>query len=544
LPFTQRLDGGAWTGALTYTNINTQAPDFTHPNEAYWTHVDALLAYAQTKGMLCFMFPSYVGYGGGDQGWMQEMVANGQTRMQTYGAWIATRYQARTNIVWMLGGDIGFFTAPQQPSEQGLLTGLQSVPNQQSRFYSAEWGIDMLAVEQNPFGAAMNLNGAYSWVHPTSDCRRAYAYVPQPVGSPFMPAFLLEEPYDEEGPDGNNVDPYATQPVRRFQWWAQLSTIGGYIAGNGYVWRFNAGWQTHMNSQGGQDMGRLNAFVRSIPWYQLVPSGLAGTGVIVTAGGSSALSDDYITAAATPDGSLMVAYVPPAHTGTFTVDMTRMGGTSKAYWFNPVTAATIQIGFGIPNTGTRVFTPPGNNGSGYTDWVLVVQSPTFPTAVVAKTTRGTLGQNQTVQIGETQVLGSTDSGNGNMLLAQDATLGQAATIQSLSFYVTAPSGSLRLGIYDATGPGGGPGTLKAQTGAFTPVVGWNTSNVTTPVALPVGTYWLAYLPSSSTLNFAANFSAGSYKLANVAFGPMPATFPAVSQQGATHWSFYGTLTSP
>ena len=147
-------------------------------------------------------------------------------------------------------------------------------------------------------------------------------------------------------------------------------------------------------------------------------------------------------------------------------------------------------------------------------------------------------------MGETTVFGGNDGGNGNLLIVQNATLSQSATIQSLSFYVTTASGNLRLGIYDATGPGGGPGSLKAQTNAFTPVVGWNTANVITPALLPAGNYWLAYLPSSSSLNFATNFSIGSYKYTNFNFGPMPATFPAIVGQGTTHWSLYGTLTPP
>ena len=149
-----------------------------------------------------------------------------------------------------------------------------------------------------------------------------------------------------------------------------------------------------------------------------------------------------------------------------------------------------------------------------------------------------------ITIGETTVLGGNDNGNGNLLIVQNATLLQSATIQSLSFYVTAASGQLRLGVYDATGPGGGPGTLKAQSNAFTPVVGWNTANVITPVSLPAGNYWLAYLPSSSSLNFAVNSSIGSYKYATFTFGSMPATFPAIAGQGTSHWSLYGTLTLP
>src|SRR6185437_12922567 len=89
--------------------------------------------------------------------------------------------------------------------------------------------------------------------------------------------FLLEEPYDEEGPDANDVNPNATQPVRRFQWWGWLSTIGGYMAGNGYIWPFkDSVWERHLNTQAALDMSRLNGFIRSVKWWTLVPSALAG----------------------------------------------------------------------------------------------------------------------------------------------------------------------------------------------------------------------------------------------------------------------------
>jgi len=73
----------------------------------------------------------------------------------------------------------------------------------------------------------MTLNGTYTWtpsnVTVAALGRRAYSR------RPVLPAFLLEEPYDEEGPDGRNFNPSSIQPVRRFQWWGWLSTIGGYI---------------------------------------------------------------------------------------------------------------------------------------------------------------------------------------------------------------------------------------------------------------------------------------------------------------------------
>ena len=199
-------------------------------------------------------------------------------------------------------------------------------------------------------------------------CRRAYEY------TPVEPAYLLEEPYDEEGPDGNGVNPGAIQPVRRFQWWGWLSSTGGYISGNGYIWPFNAGWQSHLNTQGAQDMARLNGFIRSIAWQNLVPSELGGMRTIVTDGGSTNFADDYVSAAATPDGKLLVAYVPPDHTGTITIDMTILSASSRARWLNPATAAYTTIGENLPNVGIHVFSPPGDNGSEFSDWVLVVES--------------------------------------------------------------------------------------------------------------------------------------------------------------------------
>ena len=363
LPFLKRLDGTAWNGSLSGS-----APDFTTPNEAYWSFVDGFLSYCESKGILVFLFPAYVGYAGGEQGWMQEMVANGTTNMQSYGAWIATRYQNQKNLVWMMGGDLGDFDPAQSDVEGALLTGLKSVPGQQSVLFSAEWQSDWIATDQPTFGVSMTLNSVYSFSGDVNDHgRRAYAY------NPVEPAFLLEEPFDEEGPDGNGYNPSATQPVRRFQWWGWLSTIGGYISGNAYVIPFRApAWRDHLDTQGSRDMGRLNAFIGSIAWYKLVPSGLNGMRTLITAGGSSVSSSDYVAAAAAPDGTLLVAYIPPDHSGPITVDMEAMGGPARARWFDPASGAYQDIGTELPNTGTRSFTTPGNNSAGAQDWVLVL----------------------------------------------------------------------------------------------------------------------------------------------------------------------------
>ena len=304
---------------------------------------------------------------------MQELVANGPTKVQAYGAWIATRYKNQKNIVWMMGGDMGtppFDFNPSQTSvESALLTGLKSVPGQQSTLFSAEWNSESIATDQASFGSTMTLNGAYSFSGDVNyQGRRAYTH------TPAEPAFVLEEPYDEEGPDGNGANGNATQPVRRFQWWGWLSTIGGYISGNGYVWPFNApAWQAHLDTQGSRDMARLNAFIKSFAWYQLVPSGLNGMRTLITAGnGSNEFAVDYVAAAAAPDGSLAVAYIPPDHTGAISFDMATLSGPVRARWFDPTNATYSLIATDLPNTGSRSFTPPSANAAGSADWVLVL----------------------------------------------------------------------------------------------------------------------------------------------------------------------------
>ncbi len=371
MPFLKRLNGSDWDGKLIYNSLSSEAPDVTTPNEKYWLFVDNFLAYCENKKLLVFMFPAYLGYDGEEQGWMKELGANGKEKVTTYGAWIANRYKHRKNIVWMLLGDMGKLNTEQQVAEQALIDGLKSVKDQQSTQYTAESHSGENAADNPHFGDEMTLNGVYTWelkVPVPYLSRKAYAHEPP------MPAFLLEEPYDEEGPDGNNFNPNATQPVRRFQWWGWLSTVGGYISGNGYVWPFvDPIWQQHLETQGAKDMQILNQFIKSLEWWKLVPGGLNGMKDIIVDPLNIDTTASYISGAADRDGSLMVAYIPPAHKGGVTVDLSVLSKPARGYWFDPTSGRYIPVGGSqINNTGNRLFLPPGKNLQGETDWVLIL----------------------------------------------------------------------------------------------------------------------------------------------------------------------------
>jgi len=154
----------------------------------------------------------------------------------------------------------------------------------------------------------------------------------------------------------------------------------------------------------------------------------------------------------------------------------------------------------------------------------------------------------TINIGETTVLSAPDNGNGNLLLAQSAILSEAAQLQSLSFYVTQAAGDLMLGVYDSTGPNGGPGNLIAQTAQFTPIQGWNTANTTIQPMLTPGTYWLAYAPTSNALAFLQQLTTGMpayyYYYRRWYRGALPAQFSDSPVVANSVWSFYATLVVP
>ena len=368
LPFEKRLDGTLWNGSLVYSGINSRAPDLTTPDEEYWKFVDSFLNYCESKGVLVFFFPAYLGYNGTNEGWMKELIINGPEKTKRYGSWIASRYKNQKNLVWMILGDMGKFTPEQKNAEAALIEGLKSVKGQLSTLYSAEPGSGENSADQADFGSEMTLNGVYTWGNVSVPHLGRLAYSRVPV----LPAYLLEEPYDEEGPDGNKFNPNAIQPVRRFQWWGWLTTTGGYIAGNGYIWPFiDLWWENHLNTPATLDMERLNSFIKSIRWWELVPSGMIGMKSLITEGGSIDSKPDYVSAAANPDGSLLVAYIPPDHTGSISVDMTVLKEKVKAYWVDPANGNISEIA-GIPfnNKGTCRFTPGGSNSGGQNDWIL------------------------------------------------------------------------------------------------------------------------------------------------------------------------------
>jgi hypothetical protein len=212
-----------------------------------------------------------------------------------------------------------------------------------------------------------------AWV-PLIKVDAAYTYAPtyQQVLAEYnrsnIPVFMVEAVYEFE--NISNHEPGTPLTLRRQAYWSFLSGTTGQLYGNGYTWRFDSGWKSHLNTPGSVQFGYAARLFSKLPWYRLVPD---QKHQVVTSGYGTFGTLDYVTAAATPDGTLAIAYMPTAR--TISVDMAKLAGATRAQWFDPTTGRYSDIsGSPFAHSGMRSFTPPAQNASGDTDWVLVLSA--------------------------------------------------------------------------------------------------------------------------------------------------------------------------
>ena len=177
---------------------------------------------------------------------------------------------------------------------------------------------------------------------------------------------MVEAVYEFENLPGHS--PGTPHVLRQQDYWSFLSGSTGQFYGNKHTWQFLSDWKENINTLGSCQLTYAARLFAARPWFRLVPDQRHR---LVTSGYGSFSSGDYMTAAATPDGRLAIAYLPSSR--TISLDLRRLSGSVRAQWYDPTTGKFSDVsGSPFPNSGTREFTPPGENGDGDTDWALVL----------------------------------------------------------------------------------------------------------------------------------------------------------------------------
>jgi len=354
VPFTGYLSGGT----------DTAHYDLSRPNEAYFARVDQMLTLAADRGLVVFLIPIETGQ------WVPTLRNNGPDAAGLYGQYLGKRYKRFNNIIWLNGNDFNTWQTPGDDAVvQAVAKGIKSVAPEQLQ--TAELNVYTSSTLDDPtWVPIVSLNSTYTYSPTYIQMLHSYNQ------TPIMPNYMVEAHYDLERV-GKPSD-YGTPPIlRREEYWAMLSGGTGQLYGNFYTWSLVPGWKGYIDTVGVTQLTIWKKFFSSLPWQDLVPdqdhtavtAGLGTYGDLQTKVSQS----DYCTAARTSDGSFVIAYMPTAR--EITVNMVSLKSPANAKWLDPTNGAYKTIAEGpIANTGTRKFTPPGNNHDGDSDWVLVLDA--------------------------------------------------------------------------------------------------------------------------------------------------------------------------
>ncbi|HET7094884.1 MAG TPA: DUF4038 domain-containing protein, partial [Thermomicrobiales bacterium] len=163
---------------------------------------------------------------------------------------------------------------------------------------------------------------------------------------PVTPFYLIESIYEGE----HNA---SDQQIRRQAYWSVLCGGNGHCMGNAPIWWFGPGWQSALEMPASIAMARWGAFFRALPWADLAPD---FAHEIVTAGLGEARGLDRVTAAASPDRRLAVAYLPAPR--PVTVQAGALAGpTLRVGWFEPATGRRLSGGALVAD-GAATLAPP------------------------------------------------------------------------------------------------------------------------------------------------------------------------------------------
>jgi hypothetical protein len=357
-----RADGSTYDGLHPFKTPD----DFATPNEAYFARCDRMIRLAEKHNLLVILDPCET------IDHLKPMLKNGPGRCRDFGRYLGKRYKDFDNLLWMHGNDFQTWKDPDHDAVvQAVARGIRD--EDRRHLHTVELNYLVSGSLDDPSWAPLiELSAAYTYYPPYAQVLKEYNR------KNARPVIMIESDYEFERESTPAV-------LRRQEYWSILSGATGQLYGNGYTWPLKPGWKEKLDTPGAIQMAHVQALFLPRPWHRLVPDQKhavvsAGYGTFdgtTTEGNVYGMTSDFVTAGRTPDGSLVMAYLPSRR--TVTVEMTQLSAPATARWYDPSRGAYKAVsGSPLPNTGKHAFTPPGNNGDGDGDWVLVLETKPPP----------------------------------------------------------------------------------------------------------------------------------------------------------------------
>ena len=362
---------------LQTPNANGDLPlidlDPTKPNEKYFAHVDSLITIAGKFGLTIALLPTW-----GDKvdksTWGKGPEIFNAKNANTYGKWIGQRFEKKTNLIWIMGGDRNPKNAQQIEIWNALAEGvsagaggpnkvLMSFHPQPNALGSAEWFHQSEWLDFNMFQ-----NG---------HCRDQEHYLKVSTlynKAPFKP-IIDGEPMYEDHPVCFNAKDLGTSSAYDIRKYAYLDLFAGAF---GHTYGCHDVWQMY-------DSTRVGINGPHFPWK--IALDLPGANQMKFA---RELMESKSMLDRIPDQSILIesdetpgeriqatrgkdyVFVYSCIGKRFRLKMGQIPGEKSAFfWFNPRTGEKSAKN-NVNNTGIQTFTPP-SKGYGL-DWVMVLES--------------------------------------------------------------------------------------------------------------------------------------------------------------------------
>ena len=353
-----RADGSTYDGIKPFKT----ADDLSTPNEEYFARCDRMIELAAASELLVILDPCET------IDHLKVMVSNGPEKCRGFGQYLGERYRKFDNILWMSGND--FQTWKNEKNDAAVLAVAQGIKEKDSRhLHTIELNYLVSGSLDDPrWKPVIDICASYTYYPP-------YAQVQKDYNRPeAMPVVMIESDYEFERDSTPAI-------LRRQEYWSILAGACGQLYGNGYTWPFKEGWKEKLDTPGAIQMAHVQSLFEPRAWHELVPDqkhevlseGYGTFDDSTTSGNRYVMTSDYVTTARTPDGKLIVAYLPSRR--TISVEMNMLAAQATARWYDPSSGTYRQIaGSPFANRGKRSFTPPGNNADGDGDWILILET--------------------------------------------------------------------------------------------------------------------------------------------------------------------------
>lgn len=315
---------------------------------AYFNYVSNFVDACNSHGIVVFLAHTYLGVGGGDEGWYADLTSANSTQRTSWGTYIGNLLKAKPNIVYINYGDFDPSDHTPVDNVRTGIFGADTTHTLETNHYSE-------GIASHDSASPFTIDSIYKY--------GGFVYQQMLNGwnDNLAPTVMIEAWYELE----NGA---TTFDVLNQSWGAFMSGGTGHFPGHRDIWGFGAGlfqggtWQNAINNVANVAIARvrlqyLKTFVDSIEWWLGVPDQSA---TFLTAGAGTFGTANYRLARYC--SSWGAVWVPNGSSGgSFTLNRSIFGGPFSWVWFDPSTGATSGGATGVTNSGTQSFTAPDGN---------------------------------------------------------------------------------------------------------------------------------------------------------------------------------------